>query len=93
LRDGQTQGFDALAHHKAAGMRWIFHRHAISSMIVNVINVPGFATLESKNHAPIRSHRDRPTISKLALKPMQSETRQVQISNFNRSIEPSQNVA
>ena len=62
-------------------------------MVIDIINVQGFAVGEAKNHSPVSANGHRPESFELAFEWMQPEPRQIQIRNIARGIQAGENVA
>ena len=59
-------------------------------MVVKVVDDMRVATFESKHHAPVRLHRDRPKSLEIALQWMQMQSRRAHVSNRLRLLEHGQ---
>jgi len=62
-------------------------------MIINIINLEGFAVGEAKNYAPVSAYGHRPKSLQLTFERMQPEPRHVHIGNMSGGIEAGKNVA
>src|SRR5207248_5406957 len=54
IRDRQAQRLNALSQHKAAGVRWILHRHVQSpSVVIDIVNVRCISVGKVEDHSPV----------------------------------------
>src|SRR5271155_1153250 len=63
------------------------------SMIIDEVNIKGFAVLEPKDYAPVRAHGERPKALEVALQRVQPEGRQIEVADTQRRVEQGQNLA
>ena len=67
LRDGEPQRLNALAQHKAAGMRGVLHGHrSILSVIVDIVHFQRVSFGKAKNNTPIGANGDGPKAFQVA---------------------------
>ena len=89
----QAQRLDALAQHKASGVRRILHRHGSTSFSGNRHNQrPGRRRQQSGRSPASLREPSRPKALQFALQGMQPEPRQIHIRNRTGRIEPRENV-
>src|SRR5437588_3243342 len=71
IRDRQAQRLNALSQHKAAGVRWILHRHVQSpSVVIDIVNVRCISVGKVEDHSPVRPNGHRPKAFQLAFERM-----------------------
>jgi hypothetical protein len=59
-------------------------------MIVDVVNIEGFAFFESKDDSPVSAYRHGPESRKLASQPMKAKTRQCHVLNSYGGVQDTQ---